>query len=363
MALPAYEIVVIGTDGVTKRIFGAETFDEMRYSRLLDGIGKIALTLRDTEDYSLLFPLDTFIEVYRNDPTTGQLAKEDTYFTRLVHHFVEGDETFWVIGGVSLNHLLKRRIIDPDDDPNVAGGYSTKGGAADTIIREYIREQAADLASSARQFPSFTVPAVAGTADSAGYRARFENLFEIIQQLSRKGNTDFIIERTTSNNLECTIGLIGSDLSSTLIITPGRQNIRNPSYLEDRTEEANFVYALGEGQGTNRTVLKIQASAVSDSPYNRIEYIHDARNAEDALELLTEGQGSFEEHRGEIKFDFEMSEQVAGTSYRVDWDVGDKITGKWDTVSKVLRVVGVEVDLGADGETVTPILEETGFGP
>ena len=162
MALPSYQVVVIDpTSGDVTNIYDNTAFIDLRYSRVLNGIGLLALVLPGTDLNYETFTLDSLIEVQRTDPATGALIVEDTYFCRLRERYRDDRIERVVIGGVSLNHLLMRRVVRPEDDPAVAGGYSTKDGPADTVIRAYVREQAADLASAARQFPGFTVNSVA----------------------------------------------------------------------------------------------------------------------------------------------------------------------------------------------------------
>lgn len=371
MSLPDYQISCINPfTGAVITVYDGVALYELRYNRALNDIGALALTLpveNNANELSSIFGLDTLIEVARTSPVTGQLQVEDTFLTRLTHRFREGNEERFVVGGLSLNHLLARRVIDPDDDPLAAGGYSTKAGPADDVMRSYAREQCGDLASAARQFPDFSVGAVGSVGSGVGKRARYENLFETFQELSQSGNMDFIVSRITGNTLRLTIAPIGSDKSKTtnypfapfVMLNPDRGNLANPSLIIDRKKEANFCYALGQGQGEFRIVAKVTGLGLGDSPYNRLEFTEDVRLAErgQSQQLLTGARDALKEKQPLREFTFEPSGEQPGNVYRFDWDVGDVISCQWDDESLDLRVRDVEISISAEGESINVSVE------
>lgn len=368
MPLPDYQIVTISPyTGEITRIFDSQSFYDLRFDRKLNDIGALVLTLPATDELPDLFGKDHFIEVLRTSPLTGDLVVEDTYLTRLTHRFREGNEERFVIGGVSLNHLIARRIIDPDDDPLGAAGYSTKTGTADEVIRAFAREQMGDLASTERQNPNFTVGLTPGTALPVGKRERYGNLLNIFQDLAVQGQTDFVITRLTGNNLRLSIQPIGTNRTKTANypfapftqFDPDRGNLASPSLVLDSKKEQNFCYALGQGQGDTRIVAKVAGDGIGDSPYNRIEFTEDVRQSDrsDSLYLLTGARRALANSRIAQEFTFETIQGADGTIYRMDYDLGDTITVRWGSVSIDMRVTGVEINLDESGETITPTLE------
>jgi len=372
MSLANYQIAFISCrTGLVQSILDPSAVDDLRYSRVLDDIGSVALTLPVSNPYAqqileagLDSVLDDFIEIYRTDPVNGGLIKEDTYLLRLVHQFAEGDLERVALGGYSLNHLLARRLVDPVTDPFQAGGYSTKAGLASSIMREYVIQQAGPGAGS-RAFPNFNVPALGDFGTSAGRRLRYEVLLEVLQGLSLSNDCDFIVERSTGNTLNCNIMNIGADRRYSInypqrdpyvIIDPKRGNLANPSLLYDRKDERNFMYAQGQGQGTNRKLLKLPGAGVNDSPYNTIEFLEDVRSAEkaDALTLYTQGKVSLRENEPKRAFTFELTGSDPGNTYRNDWDIGDIITAQWGGFVLDLRLTSVEISVTAGGESISP---------
>lgn len=368
MPLPDYQLTVRSpSDGTVRTILDGSAFDDCKYSRVLNDVGIFAMTLPSDPNWPAIFTLDTLIDVERTSPLTGRLQIEDTFLTRLLHRFREGDEERFIVGGFSLNHLLARRLIDPDDDPAASGGYSTKAGPADTILAEYADEQCGSIASSARQFPNFQVGIPSGLGAAAGRRLRYENLLEVFQDVANQSSIDFIISRLTASVLRLTVAPIGTDktrarnypLTPFVELNPIRGNLSDPSLLLDRKDEQNYVYALAQGPGENRIVFQSQGLGVSDSPYNRIEFTTDIRTAErgDSLTIATQARSALYEKQAKREFTFKPNGTEPGNIYRLDWDIGDTVTCAWDDTVLDLRIREVEISLNSSGETITPTLE------
>lgn len=362
MSLPQYQVVVINpSTGQSSLVLDGATFSDLRYSRMLNDIGTLAMTLPSTRAIRSAFVLDALIEVYRTG-SGGLLQREETYFTRYTHRFIEGDTERFVVGGMSLNHLLTRRVIDPDDDPLQAGGYSTKSGPADAVIRDYVNEQMGELASPARRMANLSLATVTGTGGGVGARERHTILFNLIRDLSVRGHVDFEIVRTNTNHLEFRVGSIGSDKSKTtnypggvwIGLNPNRGNLSSPSLELDRKDEKNFCYALGQGQRDRRIVYKALGEGTSDSPWNRVEFAEDIRNIErsDVLGLITGGDAALRDRQVKSSFTYAPTGEESGNIYRVDWDLGDTVTILWDEEERDLRISNVEIEISESGENI-----------
>lgn len=369
MPLPDYQLTVRSpADGSVRTVLDNTAFDDCKYSRALNDVGVLAMTLPSDPDWPSVFSLDALIDIERTSPLNGQLQIEDTYLVRLIHRFREGDQERFVIGALSLNHLLARRIVDPDDDPLAAGGYSTKAGPADDILLEYADEQCGSSASAVRQFPGLTIAASGSVGAPAGRRLRYENLLEVFQDVCGQSNVDFLISRVTGNTLRLTVAPIGFDRTRSrnypgapfVELNPLRGNLTDPSLMIDRKQEQNYVYALGQGPGESRILTKLEGEGTHDSPYNRIEFTTDVRAAErgDSTTLTTGARSALVEKQAKKEFTFKPTGFESGNIYRLDWDVGDVITCVWDDEVVNLRVREVEISLSASGETITPRMEK-----
>lgn len=363
MTLPSYQLNVYDpTSGELLHIFDPNNFYEMSYERLMWDVGKFALTLPYFDGIEALFPLDALMDVLRTSPESGGLVLEDTYLCRLTNKFWADETLQYVVGGLHLNHLFDRRIIDPADDPTAAGGYSTKADAADNVIRAFVREQLGDLASVDRRIPNMTISPVPGTGSPVGARKRYDSLLKTLRDLTVQGDVDFVMQHLDENNLYCNIAPIGSDKTRTtnyplfpyVGLAPERGNLADPSLTIDRKDEGNVVYILGEGNRENRTLFIMSGSGAADSPYNRIEFTKNAQNTDkkSPLELVTDAFAALRESQPTTEFTFKPITTASGSIYQLDWVLGDKVTVSWGVFEKDVRIIGVRIRIDGEGEQI-----------
>lgn len=370
MPLPSYQIDVIScVTGQVLNIFDPTQFDSIRYSRVINDIGALVLTMPYTDEFYSTFDWDNFVEVRRTSPVTGFPILEETYLVRSKHRFREGNIEQLVVGGLSLTHLLARRIIDPFDDPTATDGYSVKSGPADTVMYDYVEEQCGSLTTPGRGFPGLTVALVAGGGASINKSFRYDNLFNALSEMADGSGVDFRVERTHDYFTSVIIAAIGADKTRTtnepnttpwVGLSPTRGNLQEPSLNIDRTNEKNYVYVLGQGQGEQRLVVESQTAEVAASPFNRIEFSKDQRNVDklDTAGLTTAADTELNKNKAAHEFTFKPVVGNAGCIYRQDWDVGDKVTVLWNTEELDLRIQGVEIELDSSGESIEVSVEE-----
>ena len=370
MAAPAdYQIQIISpTSGLTLAIFDQSEFYSFRYERVLNGVGRIVFTIDDVDNLNSIFVTDSFIEIFRTHPVTELLTKEATYLTRVTHRFHDGDAQLYTVGGVELNHLIARRVINPTDDPLAANGFSTKSGPADVVIRSYAIEQMGSSASALRQTPNLTILPVAGIVPNVGDRLTYEdNLLIAFQDFVANGRMDFEVVRTSGINLELRIAPIGSDKTKTtnyptlpwVGFSPERGNLTEPSLRVDRLSEKNVIFALGKGEGSGRQVVEAVGAGTGDSPFNRIEFATSVQEAEkgDSLSLFTAAGAKLSDSQAETTFEFDASQQLVGAVYQEDWLLGDQLTVLWEDFEEDLRVKQVALEFDSSGEILTMITE------
>lgn len=368
MTSASYQIAVLDPiTGAVRREFDGAAFFDLQYSRNLNDPGSLVLTVPATAANIAAFSLDAFIEVRRTSPVNGKLEVEETYLVRLMQRFRQDNDERFAIGAQSLNHLLMRRLIDPADDPASIDGYSTKTGAADTVMYNYANEQAAAAASLSRRTPGLTVNLVPGVANPVSKTCRFDNLFVVLKDLGVKGRQDFHIDRISGAAMALNIGTLGVDRRQSsnypfapwVGLDPRRGNLSNPNLIVDRQAEGTLVYCQGQGQGAARQLLTMSGAGITDSPFNRIEFTQDARTTAptDATGLLTAAVGALFAKQAQFTFNYTLSTDEGGNTYRLDWDIGDYVTAFWDTFRSDLRITGAQLNVTDRGETIAVSLE------
>lgn len=336
---------------------------EIRFSRLLNDIGAMVLSFERDVDavYSLFNLKDLLVDIVRDNIVEG------TYIVSSRQRLVDGNTQIVNIGGLSLESLLSRRLIDPTDDsvqPN--GGYVTKAGPVDTILAELVDEQIGPSASSARQIPNLSVVTPSGIGDLTGFRKRYGTLLVVIQNFLSSRNIDLKMTRSEYTNIEIKFEKRGNDKSYSTHAPTGpytifsilRGNLNNPDHVIDYQDEITCVYVAGPGEGANRTILIVpDVSRVIQSPYGRIESFVDYRSASSetsslSQQLNAEALNQLNGGLPEITFTFDLQTNISGSTYRNDWDLGDIVTVFWEPIQDDVRINKVEIQASAQGETI-----------
>jgi hypothetical protein len=368
-----YEIRVIDhRTGDILRIYSlSQLSGELRYGRVLNGIGRVAFTMLSFPEQDEVFSFDNIVEIWRlNSDTPGEdgvvrREKDASYLIRMRLYFTDEGVSYITIGGVSLEHLLMRRVIHPGDDPNEAGGYSTKLDIASDMMAEYATEQIGSGASADRSISTLTVSSD-GSGDTIGGRYRYENLMSVLKELGTKGRVDFRISND-GRDLLLEFCQIGSDKSvggngvgdPVTVFSPARGNLDTPVLTIDREEEANFIYMQSEGEAGNQTVMEVFNSYRQDTNWNRFEVARKANGNQrsSALDLRTEALETLVDGLPKTSFEYRVVTDAEGGRYNVDWQLGDTVTVKWDAFQDDIRIRNVEITVSENGEDIQVTVE------
>jgi len=364
-----YQVAFYEPTGRLVYIHTLTAVDQMAYTRRLNGVGAFMMSLPRALRQPVMLHKDALAQVYRSDPVTGQMREDGTYFLRSAEH-VPGAYDGLVIGGVSAEHLLKRRVYNPDDDPKVAGGFSTKSGPAVTVMREVVTEQMiAPAVNGERAFPGLSLASI-GEDTSPDYPFRREigqqNVLDVLSDIAKATRLDFWLAFDGVDTVGgyprfvFHAGRHGTDRSKHshpagpyVYLTPSSGNLVEPQLTLDSTEEANAVYVLGKGANGNRLVYRQERSAaVVESPFNRVERAVESSEADTLDELLAAASTALAEGAPQVTFSFVPLVTASGAIYQLDWRLGDVVTVGAYGYEMDARVTAVTVTLTGAGETV-----------
>ncbi len=365
-----YLVHVLDSSGGPAAILDTVSLATLNYKRVLNGADTFQLTLRyDHPAAALLSAKHCPVEIIRY----GQRRDAHCEVTGLVYYsnvFEDEDGATWlIVSGLSLEFELAKRVIDVRDDPLGAGGYSTKEGAAETVMRALVNEQAGALATGLRSVAGLSVGSDNGAGNTVRGRWTWQdNLLEVLQSLTVQGGVDFYITRASGRAYTFEAGAVGADLTRTanwpgspfVVFDPRLGNLSDPALTRDWRGERTNVLLLGQGSGDYRYLYGALASQIYDTPYSYGEVTIDARQTEDgsAAALITQAQHALLENRAQEMFEFGLPPQVARMQYNDLWTLGDRVTAQWGVdYRQDMRITAVEVNVSGDGESIMPTLE------
>ena len=287
----------------------------------------------------------------------------------------EGHETL-TIAGPDVLELLARRIVQNYAETS----YTNKSGPADDLIKEIVYEQYLSTAarlgdlyysrSSALPATIFSIAPDMSLGETVGCECAWRDIFPVLQELavgSWNAGTMiyFDLEYVGPGQfmLQTWAGLRGVDRSIgsgvvPVIFSQEAGNLAHPVLRFDYSDEVNFAYGGGQGQGTAR-----ETDPENDEPrsqlslWNRREAFADARECPAGESptycIATKAYNRMQDGRPKVIFEGDLLDTQT-TRFGIDWGYGDKVTIRHRGMEFDGRVDMFTVTISPDGaETVT----------
>lgn len=380
---PSYQVRLIDKNtGLIKAIF--DSWRILYFGHRVNGVGWYQFALDGLDDRKELFSLDDFVEIWRADPYNGISWYREMFgmHRTSVHAIFDNGNSQFTSYGRTSEDLLNRRIIGYQSGDS----YSNKSGPADTVMKEYVKENAGSSATSpprvedgVTQGLTVQVSSHGGTTWQGGRSG--ENLFTVLQNIAESTGVDFALVptgygewefRTYANQLgtdrtltqayasgqNININTLPSVTPPTppVIFSVGRGNMSNPTLSHNRTEEVNRVIVWGPGEEDDRLVAVVNDTiGIESSPWNTLELSVSANGQSTTSELISLGWETLYEKRARVDINFDVLQQM-NLIYGRDYFLGDRVTCIFpgvpelgNTVDKKVIAVTINVSGGDEG--------------
>lgn len=349
------------------------SFIDLSYTLKENEPGILELVLPGDFDTSLI-TIDSLIEVYRSyGPNAFRLEGDTAFFVRRIGKptFEDGVKVR-KIRAYSAISLLSRRIIPfvagssytekidiPWDDMLKEIVYENYGPGASYAGASYGDDPARDLEPWLVVEPFFHYGASFPTTHSFPWKIVLTTLKDIVDEVRSNGiYCTFDVIRVGPAQFEFRVFLgprgvdHSADSANPVIVSLERGNLTTPDIDENWEEEHNFIYAAGQGQETDRIVRTAKDDTrIGISPFNRQEFLEDARNVYLPESVQTEADAALEANRP-IKTFTGAILQTEGSLYGVHWGWGDIVTAEYESQSFECRVNSISVSINAEGTEI-----------
>lgn len=326
----------------------------------LNGFSTHTLTIDGKSDNIQYFVTDALVEVQRSDKAVGlDWYTEYIGFHRTPDFRLSNNGTWTFTSyGRSLEDLLNRRALL----------YKTPYGytqPADNVMKLFVYDNlSAGATSPPRLFDGvllgFAVDALTGSAPEWTGQRAYRNLLETLQDISAAAGVDFNVKINIPGPggfvFSTYYPQLGVDRTVTTgavphIFSPEFGNVKVPVYTISRTEEANAIIVMGQGEEALREVIEVKNDgAIDDSPYNRIEMTRDARNEYTTLGLQSVGQAELIKNQAQESFKFDVL-QTPASIYGRDYKLGDLVTARLGQAVIDKKITGVRLVVGGSAGT------------
>lgn len=358
------------TSGARVAIF--DTWNSVYFFNRVSDFGYHTISIDGDDPRALLFTTDAIIQVLRRDAEAGiDWYAEYTGFHRTgVYQITDRGRQIFSSYGRGMEDLLHRRAIlwRPGDVAvarGVEGEYQTT--AADNSIKNYVRENAGTSATTANgrlatgTTSGLTVAIDISAAPTWEGRRAFKNLLDVCKEISGAMSVDFDVVwggPSTATFVFATYyprrgtDRTGSGAAAPVVFSTEHANMSEPYLTTSRMEEITAVYVAGQGQGVDRTIVeRLNAGEISVSPWNRIEFVHDARNESTTAALNALGDGHLADHTVDKHISFQVL-QSPGTIYARDYFVGDLVLARFLGTTESRKITGVEITVAQGKEDI-----------
>lgn len=339
-------------------------FESLDYSFADNTVGTLTALIPPVYPVGL-FTEDGIFEVWRTptgkqdpllDGETGWLINKATYKTDK-----NGGKAIEVLAEDAKGILSRRIVAYP-----TATLYAAKVGVCSDIMKAWVRENFGALAfDTTRDLSAYlTVEADSAQGAIVGDDEARQYVFDVLKTMADQSATNglrilFDLVRTAPAHFEFRTFLnyrgqdrrSSSALSAT--ISQARGNLTEPSLVFDWTEEHNYIYGIGKGEGDTRLEQEYGDPArYNASPFSRREYALDKSNITDATQLLNAAMGEANKDRPRYRFTGTLTETpnfLYGDAFRQ----GDLVTAIYQDhpLDVVINTIHVNVSQTQDNVT------------
>jgi len=335
-----------------------EHWRRLRVNPVVNGVGGYELEFANLGDGLVdLFEPDCQLEFWRRDASAGvDWRKEFEAFHLDPRHWIDAQGVkHFRSRGVGYADLLNRRIT-----AGYAGSpETTKSGQAETVIKEFVDEQAGPGAGT-RAFQGLTIEADAAGGNDISLGRVYRKLLVVCQEIATIGGGDFAVVGTGPATFEFRWydGQFGEDRREDVLFSIPLGNMEEPDYALHRAEEANAVLVAGQGEGDDRERFwREDAAAQLASPWNRREEFVDARDLETTAGLESRAAARLEERRVTESLTFKVI-QTVGTKYARDYNLGDLVRGEFDGHVVDQKIEGLIFTIDENQEQLEVVLQD-----
>ena len=263
------------------------------------------------------------------------------------------DGTLMLDGVSDLVHVQDKVVLpDPSraGDAQTADAYYKRSGAAETIIRDMVHENAGTgIHSSRTRYAGFTVTTSQGRGSTVRTNLRYKNLLEESRALARLGGVTFDAIQEESTNIVLRFR-VPVDRSRSVRFTERNGGVTEASFSLD-APTATTVFVAGQGEGAARNII---SRSRATSWGRSIEAFKDQRDTDDAAELEQSATEQLDEGAAGAGAQFSVTE-VPGLVFGVDYALGDTVTVEAGhlTISEPVRAVELTWDEHGREATLT----------
>ena len=329
------------------------------WSRIVNGAGWFSVSLPGNFDHTLL-RADDILEIWRA-PKGGRLKRDFTGFVRLIDFETDANGIDYLhVSGPDINELIERRIVAYA----ASSAQAQQTDQVDDMLKVIARQNLGASATAARDLTEEGFSVAGDLADGPSITKAFSRrdvgrVFADLADAAAANGTNVYWEIVQTGDaafqLVTYTGQPGQDHTYTSGASPvifGLEwgNLELPRLSLDYSDEVNYIYAGGQGEGSDREIVEVSdATRIARSIWNRREGFADARNESTTAGVTAAANAALEAGKPRLRFSGNLLDTDQFVFGR-DWDFGDRVTVTYRGYQLDGLVRSVRVDVNKRGE-------------
>lgn len=356
-----HRLLLLQHDGEPIRVI--EEFEDLEYVRVLNDIGWFTLTVPGDYQRDLLQP-DMLLEIWRRPEGGTEQLQMVGFLRKWVYSQEAGLDVIRLSGPDQIELLNRATIAYASGEPE-----SDKTDFADDMIKEIVNENkgaGAGLTPEGRfrgfSAAQFTIAGDESAAPSITRRFAWRQMWPILKEIAESSShlgtpLYFDIEPFEKGQFEFRTYINQRGIDRTIatgiepvVFSQEAGNLIEPSLEEDWTEEWNYVWGGGQGEGIARLIdTENDLSRILRSNWNRREVFQDAREEDEPLGVAQKAFQKMNESRPRLVFEGTLIDSPQAR-YGVEWGFGDRVTAKYQglTLDGEITNVHIRYERGAE---------------
>ncbi len=358
-----HRLRLLTSDGATLRQI--EGIHRLEYVRVLNNTGWFILTLPPSYPKDLI-DVDRLIEIWRQPEGGDDVLMMVGFMRKWTYRKAQNGTETLVVSGPDQMDLLNRGVI---------GFAATTSGAdktdfADDMMKEIVDENKGPGASTNpegrfRGYPpaNFSIAGDASAAPSIERAFAWRSMMPLLQEIADTSRNlgdplwfDVVPGADPATfEFRTAIDVLGIDRSlstgiAPLIFSEEAGNLAQPMLTEDWTEEWNYVWGGGQGEGLARLIdTENDLDRILRSIWNRREVFQDAREQDTALGVASKAFQRMESSRPMLNFTGDLLD-TPRARFGAEWNFGDKVSARYQGREFDGLIQKVSVTLDEDGQ-------------
>lgn len=157
----------------------------------------------------------------------------------------------WEIEGVSYGENLKTRVATRN--VRVGSGYDDRTDNAESLIKYYVRRNVVNPQVDDRKIPHLILEPDYSRGDSYRFRARFQRIDEIVEELCYNSGLGWKTEYDPERNI-FVLKIVEGKENGSVLFSPDMGNVESIEFEESWLDFESVQFVAGEGEGSDRDV-------------------------------------------------------------------------------------------------------------